>query len=84
MLTKELVPYFELQAECPLVDTLAAGIRRKDVRTIDMLVEANRAIQERIKYLIRLEPGIQPPDATLKLGSGSCRDSGWRLPHSWL
>ena len=39
----------------------------------------NRRVQERISYIVRLEPGVWTPEQTLTAGKGSCRDSAWLL-----
>ena len=42
--------------------------------TRDLLVQMNQAIRDNFRYAERDEEGTQPPQATLKLNSGSCRD----------
>ncbi|NRA29330.1 MAG: transglutaminase family protein [Parvularculaceae bacterium] len=51
----------------------------KEHQTIDALVEINRMVEQAIDYTVRMEPGVQTPEDTLKLARGSCRDSSWLL-----
>ncbi|WP_243855539.1 transglutaminase family protein, partial [Aquabacterium sp. A08] len=78
-LAAELAPYLVKE---PLTPELAAYLQRVDTkpqRTIDFLVAINQQLQGDIAYTIRLEPGVQTPEDTLRKGSGSCRDTGWLL-----
>src|SRR6185437_4003563 len=43
--------------------------------TVDLVVAANTAVNQRIRYVIREEAGIWTPEQTLAEGRGSCRDS---------
>ncbi len=78
-LERDLLPYLAKGALTPHFQAFIASIPRERMRTIDFLVELNQRLQRDILYLIRLEPGVQTPEETLALGSGSCRDSGWLL-----
>jgi uncharacterized protein (DUF2126 family)/transglutaminase-like putative cysteine protease len=43
--------------------------------SVQLLVEMNRRVAKRVRYVIREEPGIWTPEETLHQGRGSCRDS---------
>ena len=75
----ELAPYFKRQPLTPLFECYLHGISREKKRSNNFLVDLNRQLSRDIKYLIRLEPGVQTPEETLVKRSGSCRDSGWLL-----
>jgi uncharacterized protein (DUF2126 family) len=78
-LAEELVPYLQCEPMTPLLQGYLEKVDRRRRPTIDFLVALNQQVQSDVKYLIRLEPGVQTPEETLRLASGSCRDSGWLL-----
>ncbi|EGI77840.1 transglutaminase family protein [Hylemonella gracilis] len=78
-LSEELAPYLVAAPLTPLLKQYLEGIDRQKRRTVDFLVALNQRLQTDIQYLIRLEPGVQTPEETLRKASGSCRDSGWLL-----
>ena len=79
-LAAELAPYLLATAGGPLLDRYMARLDRTATGTsLDYICDLNRSLSQEINYLIRMEPGVQLPDETLKLGSGSCRDSSWLL-----
>lgn len=79
VLQRELVPYLETTEPGPLLKELLKSCQRKDVRSQDFLVEINTKINHLLKYLIRLEPGVQSVEETLAMRTGSCRDFAWLL-----
>src|ERR1700682_536075 len=79
ILSRELSPYRKKRRAGPKLQALIDESRTEKIRTNDYLVELNQRVQRIVKDLIRMEPGIQPPEKTLTLGSGSCRDSAWLL-----
>ncbi len=78
-LKEDLSIYMKPEPAGPLLKELMKGIDRKRQRTVDMVVGINAMLQNRTEYTIRMEPGVQTPEETLKLAKGSCRDSSWLL-----
>ena len=75
----ELQPYLVTEPATPAFTKFLATVDVSKRRTIDFLVDINQKLQKEIRYVIRMEPGVQTPEQTLTLASGSCRDSGWLL-----
>jgi uncharacterized protein (DUF2126 family)/transglutaminase-like putative cysteine protease len=79
VLEQELAPFRRLASTGPLLAAMLATIPTGPKRTIDRLVALNRLVQQRIAYIVRMEPGVWTPEQTLEAGKGSCRDSAWLL-----
>ena len=81
ILARELRPYCETVVPGPklagLVEELGSRFARPGRRSIDVLVDLNREIARRLRYDIRMEPGVFAPEETLERGHGSCRDFAW-------
>lgn len=76
---EELAPYLIREEPGPRLRAFLDSIDRTPRRTIDFLVELNQRLQQEIRYVIRMEPGVQACEETLELRSGSCRDSALLL-----
>ena len=72
---KELGPFLEKNTSGLAFAKYNDSINRTKRRTIEYLVDLNASLANDIQYGIRLEPGVQTPEQTLTLQSGSCRDT---------
>ena len=75
----DLTPYLQVDEDGPLLQATVDALTPAGQGTVNFLVGLNAQLQQRTRYLVRMEPGVQTPDETLTLGSGSCRDSAWLL-----
>ena len=80
LVKQQLAPYLEHGETGDLFDSLLKEARQfieKDQKTINYLVALNQLIHDKLQYQIRMEPGVQSPEESLKLQCGSCRDFAW-------
>ncbi len=78
-LAQSLAPYLNTLPATPAFEAYFKRVDPSPARTMDFLVRTNQQLHRDIRYLIRMEPGVQSPEETLRLASGSCRDSAWLL-----
>jgi uncharacterized protein (DUF2126 family)/transglutaminase-like putative cysteine protease len=78
-LKAELAPYLETIEPGPLFADYLKSIPREAGNTVGFLVDLNAALQKKVSYIIRMEPGVQTPEETFASSAGSCRDSAWLL-----
>jgi uncharacterized protein (DUF2126 family)/transglutaminase-like putative cysteine protease len=78
-LSTDLQPYLRPDPTGRRLRILLDSIPRTPRSTVDFLVDLNRRLQGDVRYLVRLEAGVQTPEETLEKASGSCRDTAWLL-----
>ena len=76
---RELAPYLARLPATPLFAGYLETILRKSRSVVDFLVDLNLRLSRDVRYLIRMQPGVQTPEETLDKACGSCRDSAWLL-----
>jgi uncharacterized protein (DUF2126 family) len=77
-LKSDLAPYLDASDPAFALGPLCAQLLEALPRagdTVPLVVEINRRINQRVRYVIREEAGIWTPEETLRNGRGSCRDS---------
>ena len=92
-LAKDLTPYLSIEERGPLLTQWLAEFRAQHWRdggnTIDFLVAINQKLSHKIKYLVRMAPGVQTaskrshwPAARVVTRAGCwcncCATAGWR------
>ena len=75
----ELAAYLQIEERGPTLVAWLAKHKPENGTINDFLVAINQAVQSDIGYRVRMEPGVQSCEETLKLANGSCRDSSWLL-----
>ncbi|WOJ90125.1 transglutaminase family protein [Methylocapsa polymorpha] len=78
-LKTELAPYLDVEPLGPRLAAYISALPKEPIHSVTFLVELLAKLQQAIRYVIRMEPGVQTPEETLELSSGSCRDSAWLL-----
>jgi uncharacterized protein (DUF2126 family)/transglutaminase-like putative cysteine protease len=78
-LHEDLAAFVDPEPAGPLLKELVRSISREQRNTVNFLVDLNQRLQRMIRYLIRMEPGVQAPEETLVSAAGSCRDTAWLL-----
>jgi uncharacterized protein (DUF2126 family) len=78
-LRRDLAAYLDVDDDGPMIEAAFAALEPSGKNTVDFLVALNAEIQRKVRYVVRMEPGVQTPDETLSRASGSCRDSAWLL-----
>ena len=78
LLKDELAPFLAVAATEPEIERFLARVP-SETGTVSFLVALNAQVRSEIDYRTRLEAGTQTPAETLRIRSGSCRDSAWLL-----
>ena len=78
-LRADLSIYRQAEPAGPLLQQLLDRIDRTPKNTVTFVTELNTRLQQKVNYIVRMEPGVWTPEETLGNARGSCRDSSWLL-----
>jgi uncharacterized protein (DUF2126 family)/transglutaminase-like putative cysteine protease len=76
---EELAPYLSKEPAGLRLTEYLKSLPRGPQTIVDFIVALNQRIQGDVRYLVRMDPGVQSTEDTLALACGSCRDSAWLL-----
>lgn len=74
-----LLAYLQIVDRSSALTAFVGGTEKFHGETLSFLVQLNQHICNYIRYVRRLEPGVQSCEMTLKTRTGSCRDSAWLM-----
>jgi len=78
-LRQELAAYLAPELPGLRLSRFLADIPTGPQSSVQFLVHLNQRIQQAVRYVVRIEPGVQTPEETLESQAGSCRDSAWLM-----
>jgi uncharacterized protein (DUF2126 family) len=78
-LRRELSSFLETEPAGPRLSSLLASLPAGGRGSVEFLIALIQRLSGDIRYLVRMEPGVQSCEQTLELASGSCRDTAWLL-----
>ncbi len=78
-LHEDLAAYAKPEPAGPRLAEFLHTIAREKRNTVVFLVELNHCLQQEIRYVSRMRPGVQTTEETLASSAGSCRDTAWLL-----
>src|SRR4051794_33644066 len=82
VLKEELAPFRRTEAPGALLRQLLSEVPKHEQRRVEFLVTLNQMVNQKISYIVRMEPGVWSPEETLGNAKGSCRDSAWVMVHA--
>ncbi|GGM82183.1 hypothetical protein GCM10010967_12330 [Dyadobacter beijingensis] len=74
-----LLPYLQIVDRSSALTAFVGCTEKFHGETLSFLVKLNMQVCNHIRYVHRLEQGVQSCEMTLKARTGSCRDSAWLM-----
>lgn len=74
-----LLPYLQIVDRSSALTAFVGCAEKFHGETLSFLVQLNQHVCNYIRYVQRLEPGVQSCEMTLRTRTGSCRDSAWLM-----